>query len=361
MTDRTGPEDTFRILLSYHYLRGVADFGAELHRWFGHVGMPELFLDSGAFSAATQGAPIDVDDYGAWLQRNNRWAVTYANLDVIGDDASSAAATWDNQKRLEERFGLHPLPVVHAGEPPAALDRYLEAGYRYIGLGGLVGRPPRTFMPWLVDAFRRARGVAVFHGFGVTSWLPLRALPFFSVDSSSWGSGYRYGIIRLWDDRAGRMVIFGLPERFKHGALIRRYGFQPNDFDRDTVGANQCRRNLAAVSALSWRAAEAWLRRRHGRIALPDGSDVGAGLRWDNSDTDLSNLSHGADGLRLYVTDGSFDNLAAGADGLRLYLADTNIGDLSAGADGLRLYPTSRPLRELAEAKADLDEKERVT
>lgn len=324
----------FRVLLSYHYFKQAEDMGRLLDEHFGADTHPEVFADSGAFSALTQGAPIDLHQYARWLQANERHFAVYANLDVIGDGEAAAEGTWQNQRVLEDEYGLRPLPVFHAGEPWSALERYLEAGYRYIALGGLVGRPRNSIMPWLVSCFRRAEGVAVFHGFGLTSWEPLKALPWYSVDSSSWGSGYRYGIVRLWDDRRGRMEVFTLEHenRYKHGQLLRTYGFTPADIEPGTDGLRQ---RLAALSAASWRRAEAWLRRRHGRIQIPGApDDVPPGLRWYNADNAPSNLANGAEGLRLYCADGSLQNLGDGAQGLRLYLADTNLNDLAAGAAG---------------------------
>lgn len=311
----------FRILISYHYFQQTLDLGPLLDRHFGVGTHPEVFADSGAFSAMTQGAPIDLDSYAKWLQANDEHFAVYANLDVIGDGDTSAEGTWVNQRRLEQDYGLQPLPVFHASEPWSALDRYLEHGYRYIALGGLVGRPRATIMPWLVSCFRRAEGQAVFHGFGLTSWEPLRALPWYSVDSSSWGSGYRYGMVRLWDDRRGRMVNFTLKptDLHKHGQLLRTYGTSPAEL-KDPAGL---RVRLCALSAASWRNAETWLRTRHGRIQIPGDPE------------------HRPPGLRWYCADGSVQNLADGATGLRLYLADTNLDDLAAGAAGLHPKETT--------------------
>lgn len=303
----------FRVLLSYHYFQ--KDLAQLLDDNFGVDSHPEVFADSGAFSAMTQGAPIDLDRYAAWLLANQQHFAVYANLDVIGDGDVSAEGTWVNQRRLEDEYGLQPLPVFHASEPWSVLDRYLEHGYRYIALGGLVGRARASIMPWLVACFRRAEGQAVFHGFGLTSWEPLRALPWYSVDSSSWGSGYRYGMVRLWDNQRGRMENFTLKPRdlHTHGALLRAYGTSPAEL-QDQAGL---RVRLCALSAASWRNAEAWLQQRHGRIEIPgEPSDRPPGLRW-------------------YCADGSIQNLADGATGLRLYLADTNLNDLAAGAAGL--------------------------
>src|SRR5262252_3555390 len=91
---------------------------------------PEVMADSGAFSAMTQGVPIDLDDYARWLLRYRHLFRVYVNLDVI----RNAAATWENQLRLQEQYGLEPLPVFHVAEDWHWFDRYL-ARFPYIGLG----------------------------------------------------------------------------------------------------------------------------------------------------------------------------------------------------------------------------------
>src|SRR5262249_41661688 len=46
---------------------------------------PDVFLDSGAFSAMTLGKRIALSEYVAWLKRWSAHVTRYANLDVIGD------------------------------------------------------------------------------------------------------------------------------------------------------------------------------------------------------------------------------------------------------------------------------------
>lgn len=304
--------DPFRCLISYHYFRDEP-MGPLLAKYFGEDTPPEVFADSGAFSALTQGAPIDVRAYGRWLVENKHHFRVYANLDVIGQDEESAAGTWTNQQILEDEFGLSPLPVFHTNEPWSTLDHYMERGYRYIALGGLVGKSRAGIMPWLVECFRRAEGEAVFHGFGLTSWEPLAALPWYSLDSSSWGSGYRYGFLRLYDPDKRRIQQITLKDHrnvYRHAHLIRRYGFDPAALlDPDKSHREQ----LCHISAMGWREVESYLRQRHGTITIPGDTDAPSGPA-------------------LYCADGSIQNLSDGAAGLRLYLADTNLNDLATAA-----------------------------
>lgn len=156
-----------------------------------------VFCDSGAYSAMTVGAAIDVREYGRWLVAHRDAFDVYSNLDVIGDADASAR----NQAVLEGEFALSPMPVFHPGEPWDALER-LVRDYPLVGLGGMArkevaGSKP-TLMAWLVRCFRVAGDRARFHGFGLTDWRCISQLPFASVDSTTWMTAARYGSLSIF-------------------------------------------------------------------------------------------------------------------------------------------------------------------
>lgn len=252
-----------RVLLSYWYGR-KANLHTMYRTLFPDGDYPDTFCDSGAFSAKTQGAAVDLDEYAAFVHRHASLFTTVANLDVIGNPE----ATYANQKRLEG-LGLSPLPVFHAGEPFEWLHRYLDEGYKYIALGGLVGYSPARQMPWLVRCFRIAGERAVFHGFGLTSWQALSALPWHSVDSSTWVDCFRWGDVSLFDAKTRKWVkVTWASQRdvYRYGDLIRSYGVDPVV----VLGPLSQRRSLAvaALAIGSWRRAEETMRGRHGRLRL---------------------------------------------------------------------------------------------
>ncbi len=157
-----------------------------------------LFLDSGAFSAFTQGIEIDIYAYIDFIKRNKDIIEVYANLDVIGD----AKATWKNQLIMEDA-GLAPLPVYHYSEPEKYLIRYLERGHDYIALGGLVMKN-RTGMGRFFDHIfsnficdEKGMPKVKVHGFGMTILKYMLKYPFYSVDSTSWVLTGRMGVILI--------------------------------------------------------------------------------------------------------------------------------------------------------------------
>ena len=155
-----------------------------------------LFLDSGAYSAFTQGVPIDIDEYVSFIKKHRPSLSVAACLDVIGD----GEATYQNFKYMEEQ-GADPMPVYHQGTDEKFLLSYLDQGYDYIALGGMVGGSSSSLKAWLDRLFDRyltdAQGNPTIkvHGFGITGFQYLWRYPWYSVDSTSWLKTAAFGVV----------------------------------------------------------------------------------------------------------------------------------------------------------------------
>ncbi len=302
-------ERPHRMLWSYHYAKR-SDL-ADVLRQMAHK--PVVFADSGAFSALTQGAVIELDAYAAWLEEHHSRFEVYANLDVIGDPKATAK----NQDKLEAK-GLRPLPVFHGGAPMKWLDHYADAGHTYIALGGTVGISQADRMRWFVQAFmwaqkrvKAGKSKVVFHGFGVTTPSLMAALPWYSVDSTSWNAGARYGELSVFDPLRGGegltlVHLFDPKSVFEHQRLLALYGARPEAFlDRENYHFSEA----CTVAARSWRAFEDECRRRHGLIEHPP---MDNGLHLYMAATSRSDLTFAnralTPGLHLYLADGSQQN-----------------------------------------------------
>lgn len=265
-----------RLLVSYHYHRDT-DLAALADQLSGPDHRVDLFADSGAYSAATTGATVNLPEYAAWLRHWAPLLTVQATLDVIGDHEATAA----NTARLQDA-GCEPLPAFHVGEPWHVLEQ-LCAAHAYVALGGMAlhavgSSKQRALMAWLVKCFRIAAATGtVFHGFGVTSTGLVRDLPFYSLDSSSYTLGKRWGLAYLWDARACRMrsVFFRNPAEVRpHAQLFALHGLEPSrvidpGFLRPgTPTMAGDRRDLAAASARAYQLMEASLARRH-RVPAP--------------------------------------------------------------------------------------------
>jgi len=286
-----------KILISYHYHK-KAVLAEMLKKHFTEP-YPEIFVDSGAFSAVTQGVKINIQEYARWLKSNMAHITTYANLDVIGN----AEETWANQKTLEGE-GLSPLPAFHTGEDWSYLERYI-AEYPYVALGGLVpfskGRDA-VYMAWVLKCFKMAKDKTVYHGFGVTNWEALKTFPWYSVDSTSWGKGFRWGQVPMWQSKSARFTFYQIGSRdwYKCGDTLRVWGFEPDDFGKTE---NYKRENVCAIAALSYQMAEQYLQKRHGRIEIPGDTFRDSGLLWHLTASNPCYLGDADRGLKLYLAD----------------------------------------------------------
>ena len=274
----------FRILISYWFFKDD-DVGAIVRNLQALSGMKKLdvFADSGAFTAFTKGVHIDIAEYAAWIRKWEKYLTVYLNLDVIGDQAGTSA----NQAKLEA-MGLHPVPVYtfqRAGCDYSILAEMIER-YPYIALGGMVpfmGRP-KAIMPHIIKCFKMAGDRTVYHGLGCTSWHILKAIPFYSVDSSSWTSGARWRTVNAFDEIKGKWVR-GDWKRHHDGSKRNHKGmraaFSKCGFDIEEVAAHDYGYALMAIAGLSYVYAERYLRKRHGKVLMPraEATSESLGLR----------------------------------------------------------------------------------
>ena len=256
------------ILVSYHYFKGY-----DLKRFAGL----RVIGDSGAFSAHHQGAEITVPQLAAWARKWHDQLCWVASLDVIGNPA----ATKRNWLEMVDQHGVPAVPTVHFGGAPNLLDYYAAKGVDFVGLGGLVGRPAPAQMRWLVAMFRYARDnhpEMRFHGWGVTHRDALK-LPFFSVDSSGWGGGYRYGRLTLRDPKSSVVHTLELDGRSTFTPAVARllrdeYGVNPSEVA--TSGPHN-RLLMVRLSALSASVQEQQFRQLHRRspVSAPTWGQLG--------------------------------------------------------------------------------------
>lgn len=250
------------MLASFHYAR----------KWnLDDIPFGKLIGDSGAYSAQTQGAEISVDELGEWAARWRRRLFWVAALDVAGDQKTTRR-NWETMNRA---YGLQSVPSIHLGDDPKMIDYYAERGCDFIGLGGVVGAggSARPQMRWLIQVFKYAREAwpgMRFHGWGMTNQNAMR-LPFWSVDSSSWGEGYRYGKLPLRDPLTRKRVTVRTNGRDAYEPenarlLTRYYRTRPSQVALSTP---ETRDRVILVSALTQTLHETRMRELHGPIAPP--------------------------------------------------------------------------------------------
>jgi hypothetical protein len=155
----------------------------------------DLMVDSGAWPAFSKGVTIDIKDYIAFLDKNSAGIAKAVNLDVIPKSFSAsgaeeaAKASWKNYQILL-KSGHNVMPVYHRGERLYWLEKILDSGCNYIGLGGVAGAAGSR-KPWLDEVFTYLCSTngwppVSVHGFGVASVREMLRYPWFSVDTTSY-------------------------------------------------------------------------------------------------------------------------------------------------------------------------------
>jgi len=241
-------------LLSFHYFR-EHDIG-QYAEW----GL-RLIGDSGAFSAASQGAHIDLDEFYEWAARWRSALFWTASLDVIGNEE----ATLRNWKAAPRHLGL--VPTVHYGAEPKALHPYVDEGVDFLGLGGMVPHKsePKRLLRWALSIMRYAQENFPhlrFHGWGVTHPDLMMNLPWWSVDSSGYSAAFRFANLQLFDPTLGKRVSCRLDgkDAARLANLLRTsYGL---DWRRIASSTVHTRRDVTRVAIRGQQLLEQNLQRR---------------------------------------------------------------------------------------------------
>lgn len=187
------------------------------------------FLDSGAFTLRNK---VDVnyreymDEYATFIKDNLIAIDLYANVDVI----ASPELTWDNQKYLENEHGLKPIPLVHYGEDFKWIVKYIEAGYQYLGIGGVSNKKSLVLEgPWLESCFEiicstpKRLPVCMTHGFGVGGTKSMLRYPWYSVDTTRWMMLGSRGYFAIPKYRNGKFIFDVNPTIVKVGNTVQKW------------------------------------------------------------------------------------------------------------------------------------------
>ena len=200
------------ILVSFAFAKAIQEYTYTPNR---------LMLDSGAFTAWTTGAEIDIAAYAEWaLSMQERAGLVRAvNLDVIPGEQGRTSTKQERINGMKQSLknadwlrsqGLEVIEVFHQDEPKAFLLDLLSR----LPVDGVLGISPRndvsvmSKIKWQASVLKvmlaHAGSPAALprtHGLAVTSRRMLEAFPYYSVDSSTWMSGFRYG--RYVNERGG--------------------------------------------------------------------------------------------------------------------------------------------------------------
>jgi hypothetical protein len=232
------------ILESYHYIKNEQILESIAKN------KDSIFLDSGAFTMFTQGVKVDLRAYANFINKYRKLFHVASNLGIIG--RGKEKENYQNQKILES-YGATVSPVHHARDRDKWLVKYLEEGYDYVFLGGMVPETTQYLEKWLDRIWdlyltdKNGLPLVKVHGFGLITERLMRRYPWYSVDSTSWLALATKGDIMILIDCKDsflKAVSFSnqSPNRKKAGAhistlskqeaklinnLVKKRGFKP--------------------------------------------------------------------------------------------------------------------------------------
>lgn len=150
---------------------------------------------------------VYVDKYAKFIKKYKDGIDFYVTVDVI----FNPKMTWKIQKYLENEHGLTPMPVVHYGTDLKWLRKYIDAGYKYIGIGGLGQEVTRQmYYSWADSVFNmlcdnpKRLPIIKTHAFAMTSYPLIIRWPWYSVDAATWAKTAAFGSIFIPHKRNGK-------------------------------------------------------------------------------------------------------------------------------------------------------------
>ena len=218
------------------YLVEKSDFTLESFYYFKEWQIPiikgsKLFLlDSGAFTFMNScKEQVDFDEYlERYIAFINKYDVTYFfELDI--DSVVGYEKVKELRRKLERGTGKKCIPVWHKSR---GLDEWkkLCQEYDYVAIGGIVTREItkkeyKFFKPLL--KFARENSCKV-HGLGFTNLKELSSYDFYSVDSTSWKSGNRFGSLYQFKDNELLLIKKPAGKKVKSGeyyGLVEKHNY----------------------------------------------------------------------------------------------------------------------------------------
>ena len=161
--------------------------------------LDKFLLDSGAFTFMSNVKDSKKVDFDAYLTRyinfiNKNDVKLFFELDV--DSVVGYEKVKQMRKRLESETQKKCIPVWHKSR---GLEEWykLTSEYDYVAIGGIVSkeitRQEYKYFPKLLE-IARENGCKV-HGLGFTNLEGLKKYKFYSVDSTAWTTGNRFGSV----------------------------------------------------------------------------------------------------------------------------------------------------------------------
>lgn len=245
------------ILVSFFYIKKGLAYYDEVLPYLKEKG--GLFMtDSGAFSFMGSSYVEEMDhadywipyleEYTAWLYEHREYIYVAANLDLDTVVGREVVRMW-NKKYFEplEKY-MDIVYVAHEDtdySDPMGVKHFEEycRKYKYVGINQNNKKHAHRF--YMIAKRYNTR----VHGFAWTQLSLLRRYPFFSVDSTSWLSGVRYGTTYNYDGK--NFKSFDSKQKYRRKA--QRIKLEKNGVDFDKVTVKDERHNVNRMNLLAWK------------------------------------------------------------------------------------------------------------
>jgi len=228
------------LLLSYYYLRKKKD--SYLKKIFKKLYLQgnDLFLDSGAHSflsefeaehggsrrnisvkkrTKTKESPQEYfENYLVFLKKYHSFFNLIVELDIDAIVGYENVKYW--QKRLTEVVTKEKLILVYHHTIPNSFtefERWAKEGY-VLGIGGF---PEDSIQNKLFDIALKYKSKV--HGFAMTRNEYMKKYPWYSVDSSSWSNGTRYGTLYIFNEEELVFNLYRMMDLYKNSELYHKF------------------------------------------------------------------------------------------------------------------------------------------
>lgn len=198
----------------------------------------KVFVDSGAFtynqddkykSFTIEQWERHIDKYLTWAREHADHIFAIANLDLEYLVGADIVQEW-NRKYFEPFMAETGIPVCfiwHGEATKLTWEQYCKR-YPYVGISAVTDNL-QSAESFLAEKLKVAeRYGTVVHGMGMTRTAILPRLPFYTVDSTTWLAGVKYGEYSVWN---GQIVARYKKHQFDEEVVPRVKTFKEYDFD----------------------------------------------------------------------------------------------------------------------------------
>lgn len=197
-------------LMSYEYLKGKGSF---VLRKYKDV---HIFIDSGAFTYMSDPKYDDytveqweqqIQEYLKWVEKHKDNIFAFADLDLQYLPKVGYQKVYEWRKKYFEPFMLRtgvPCCFIYHDDGLEYWD-YMCKRYPYVGMSTNIDAQNSEEI--IKEMFRIAeKHNALVQGMATTDTRILTDLPFYTVDSTTWNVGLKYGEISVWDTTRMRRI-----------------------------------------------------------------------------------------------------------------------------------------------------------